>query len=368
MKLLICASEYYPNGSGIANVAYNVVEQLKKKGIKCTICSPTGPDIKIGSIGEYGRLSLLYFWYKVEKYFQKHETNYDIVWLHNPLFISKNPFNNFVVTIHSMPHGKLKEDSYSKFLHLYYTIASKIDEYCLDKIKKKTEFIVVDPKVGNELVKIGINEDQIINIPNGADLDLFKPIENKSLLRKRWGIPSDSIVLLSLGRVTVHKRPLELIKIFSELTEKIDNLTLIIGGDGELLGKAKKLAKEKSLDNIMFLGHVDHKNEAPFLYACSDYYILLSKYEGQPLTLLEALASGLKCIVSDIPNLRTIIENGNCGIVVDVQDENNATKHIFNYIKEDNLTHSLNARSYATQNFDWELIAQRYLEEFKKIS
>lgn len=37
MKLLICVSEYYPYGSGIANVAYNVVEQLKKRGVDCTV-------------------------------------------------------------------------------------------------------------------------------------------------------------------------------------------------------------------------------------------------------------------------------------------------------------------------------------------
>ena len=59
MKILICTSEYYPQGSGIANVAYNVVEKLKKKGITCEVCSPVGPDIKLGSEIKYGRLSLL---------------------------------------------------------------------------------------------------------------------------------------------------------------------------------------------------------------------------------------------------------------------------------------------------------------------
>jgi len=38
LKILVCTSEYYPQGSGIANVAYNVVEKLKEKGITCEVC------------------------------------------------------------------------------------------------------------------------------------------------------------------------------------------------------------------------------------------------------------------------------------------------------------------------------------------
>ena len=73
MKLLICASEYYPYGSGIANVAYNMVEQLKKMEIECTVCSPTG-DIKLGSsriIERFGIIGLLYYWHQVSRYFNK---------------------------------------------------------------------------------------------------------------------------------------------------------------------------------------------------------------------------------------------------------------------------------------------------------
>ena len=87
MKVLVCTSEYYPYGSGIANVAYNVVEQLKKMGIDCTVCSPTGPDIKLGSsklIEKLGIVGLLYYWYKVANHFKNND--YDVAWLHNPFF------------------------------------------------------------------------------------------------------------------------------------------------------------------------------------------------------------------------------------------------------------------------------------------
>ncbi|MDP3012641.1 MAG: hypothetical protein Q8M92_00270, partial [Candidatus Subteraquimicrobiales bacterium] len=63
MKLLICASEYpLDYSAGVGNVAYNVVEQLKKKGIDCIVCSPNG-DIKLGNsrmIERFGIIGLLY--------------------------------------------------------------------------------------------------------------------------------------------------------------------------------------------------------------------------------------------------------------------------------------------------------------------
>jgi 1,2-diacylglycerol 3-alpha-glucosyltransferase len=109
MKLLICASEYYPNGSGIANVAYNMVEELKKNGISCIVCSPTGPDIKLGNpklIKKYGIIGLLYYWNEVSKFLETNQNKFDVLWYHNPLFIKKCLDQNIVATIHTTYFGE----------------------------------------------------------------------------------------------------------------------------------------------------------------------------------------------------------------------------------------------------------------------
>jgi glycosyltransferase involved in cell wall biosynthesis len=100
-------------------------------------------------------------------------------------------------------------------------------------------------------------------------------------------------------------------------------------------------------------------------YACSDYYIMTSKYEGQPLTLLEAMSSGLLLSLSDIPNLE-IVEDANCGIIVDFSNIKRAKEEIISYLEEDNSNHSKNVREYALKNLDGGIIAGRYLDEFEK--
>jgi len=82
--------------------------------------------------------------------------------------------------------------------------------------------------------------------------------------------------------------------------------------------------------------------------------------------LLEAMASGLPCIVSDIPALR-IVEEARCGIVVDFNNVETAASQIIEYLGADNTNHPRNAREYAVSNLDWEIIARRYLREFEKL-
>ena len=360
MKLLICTSEYYPCGSGIANVVYNVVKHLEKMGFDCTICSPIGPDIKLGNpkmIENFGIIGLVYYWLQVSKYFKKNDFEY--VWLHNPLFLKNSPFKKSTVTVHSTNYGKVLRGMNPK---IYHKIATKIQIYSLKNSNKKARFTAVSKQVCKELNEMGISKDRMIYIPNGVDVDLFKPSDGKRMLRKNFGIPEDDLIILSLGRLSNAKQPHKLIEIFSSIEKEIENVTLVIAGNGELLETTKNLSKKNKLKNIIFLGHVDHKIEAPDVYACSEYYMMTSKYEGQPLTLLEAMSSGLSCIVSDIPSLK-IVEDADCGIVVDFKNVDRAAEKIIDYLKRDNPDHFKNSRSYAINNLDWKIIAKKYLEE-----
>lgn len=335
-------------------------------GVDCTVCSPTGPDIKLGSsklIEKSGIIGLLYYWYRVSKYFK--ENDFDVTWLHNPLFLSNNPFQRSLVTIHSTYYGKMIQEVNPK---IYYKFASKIERYCLNKTNEKVKFTAVSLQTCKELEEIGINKERMTPVPNGVNINLFRQSNNKQILRKKFNIPKDDLIILSLGRLTEAKQPLKLIEVFSMIEKEMKDVTLVIAGKGELLGKTKEFAKQKKLKNVKFLGYVNYEKEAPDLYACSDYFIIVSMYEGgEPvLTVAEAMASGLPCIVSDIPNLR-FIEGAKSGIVVNFSNEEKAAEEIIEYLKRDNSDHSKNAQEYAVNNLDWKMIAGRYLDEFEKV-
>ncbi|UGV40036.1 glycosyltransferase family 4 protein [Methanococcoides orientis] len=363
MKMLVCASEYYPHGSGIANVAYNVVEQLKKKGIECTVCSPTGPDIKIGSpklIQNFGIIGLLYYWYKVSKNFETND--FDVIWMHNPFLLNGSPYKKCVVTLNSTYYGKmvnkLPPSNYNK-------VVSRIEKFCLNRMNQKAKFTAVGQGICNEMEDSGVNH-KINYIPNGVNINKFKTTFNKNLLRKKLELPLESTIILSVGRLVELKRTKKMIEIFGKLQEKLPDITFVIAGDGELFESLVDYTEKYKIKNVNFLGHI--KENLPDLYACSDYYITASKYEGggPTLAIAEAMATGLPCIVSNIQNLK-FIEDIDAGIVVDFDKTEEAINKINQYLQKDNSNHSQNAKKYSTNNLNWDLIANQYLEEFKQV-
>lgn len=178
----------------------------------------------------------------------------------------------------------------------------------------------------------------------------------KLFLREKLGLPKHDLILLSVGKLKEQKQPLKLIEVFSLIEKDLDNSTLVIVGKGDLLNKAKDFARRRGVERIIFSGYV---KETKYYYASADYYIMASSYEGQPLTLLEAMSSGLPCIVSDIPNLR-FIEDIPCGIVVSFNDPDECSKKILRYITKDSRTDGLNGRHYCLNHASWQKIALKY--------
>lgn len=369
MRLLVCTTEYFPHGAGIANVVYNIVEQLKGMGVECTVCSPTGPDIELGDralIQKTGLGGLLDYWHQASRQFK--ENDYDAVWLQNPFIVAGNPFRRCLVTMHSTYHGSSTHGVGNLPFHLYKSFVAHVERYCLTRMPPDALFSGVGQPVCDELATIGIPRDRITFIPNGVDTRRFCLRSDRRAIREKFGIPRDGAVLLSVGRLTYQKQPLALIETFSHLEERPGDLTLCIAGRGELLEKAKNLAREKGLRRVLFLGYVDDR-DLPDLYACADYYIMASKYEGgmPPLTLAEAMAAGLPCIVSDIPHLG-IVRDAGCGIAVDFDDSEAASADILDYLGSDHPDHGVNARNCATRSLDWSIIAGEYLQIFEGIS
>jgi 1,2-diacylglycerol 3-alpha-glucosyltransferase len=266
------------------------------------------------------------------------------------------------VTLNGVSNRKF---SSSRFLRQYKRVSAKIESYCLNRFDPSTRYSCVSQTVCNELKTMGIPENRITCIPNGVDIARFCPRDNKSAIRSKFGLSKDDTVILSVGRLTHQKQPHTMIEVFSHLEKGLGDVTLCIAGKGELLEETKDLAEKIGLRKVLFLGYVDDR-DLPDLYACADYYIMTSKYEGLPLTLLEAMASGLPCIVSDIPNLG-IVRDADCGIILNYGDVSSASDQILDYISNGHSDHSQKARRYALEQLDWHLISKQYFKKFLEI-
>ena len=237
LNLFVGLHEYPPYRGGIGNVVYNIVKRLEEKGIQCTVCSPFGPDITLGSaqmIEKLGVLGLLYFWHEVAEHLNKKENEYDMVWLHNPLIFETAPLENALITMHTTYYGFLKSGIKPS---IYYWITSKIESNCLRKMKQ-CYMTGVSPVVCRELEDIGMSKDNIKFIPNGVDCARFRPSQEKSSLREKFKLPKDDILILSLGRLSDQKQPLKLIQLLSLIEKENNDVTLAMAGEECELSKS----------------------------------------------------------------------------------------------------------------------------------
>lgn len=155
-------------------------------------------------------------------------------------------------------------------------------------------------------------------IPNGVNVERFFPVSevNKYKARQRLSLPEASRIWISVGHLSSRKDPLFLIEQWKKyFGESKENVLLFLGG-GEL-EKECKLEMPRS-GNIIIKGRVN--NVADYLQA-SDYLVSASKAEGLPNTVIEALACGLPCLLSDIaPHKEVVSMNKNIGGVFKLGD------------------------------------------------
>ncbi|EJL6296917.1 glycosyltransferase, partial [Vibrio cholerae] len=163
-------------------------------------------------------------------------------------------------------------------------------------IMKNIDMIVGVSNAVSKNLRDSFKLNNVICINNGVDTERYKPLsfkKDKELLRDHFSFPKDKKIFISTGHLSARKSPQFLIEGFIKSSLK-DSILLLVG-DGEL--KQFLVEKYKDEKSIIFLGRSDRVSE---LLQLSDYYVSCSVSEGLPNSVLEALSSGLPCVLSDI--------------------------------------------------------------------
>ncbi len=158
------------------------------------------------------------------------------------------------------------------------------------------------------------NNGNVYYIPGvGIDTTFYKTVKiDKKIKREQLGLNQDDLVLICAGRLDANKNNSTLIKAIS-LIENV-KIHLLVCGDGVEKDKLLELAKELNIENqIHFLGL---RNDMIDLYKCADIFVMASYREGLSRSIMEAMASGLPCIVSNIRGNIDLIKNNKGGYVV----------------------------------------------------
>lgn len=224
------------------------------------------------------------------------------------------------------PHGWAFNMRCSKKKKTIYAAIEKIAAPFCDKI-----ICISDAEKQSALDKNICKENKLQIIFNGVDVDAYKDEEHGVVKRADLGIPDDAFVVGMVGRVSPQKAPDVFVRMAKLVNDKILNSHFIIVGSGMLERKIREYAlKQGFSDKLHITGWVDNPMSYVELF---DVGCLLSRWEGFGLALPEYMMAGKPIVATNIDAIPNIINDGENGLLVNVDDADgasNAVNRIFN--------------------------------------
>ena len=166
--------------------------------------------------------------------------------------------------------------------------------------------------------KYGVGTDELfVTIHTGIDPHPYRQPVDKAEQKESLGIPANAQMVGTVGRLNLQKSPIDFVRMAGLIHERLKDVHFVWIGTGPLCDPAIQLSADLGLDGLMhFTGH---RADVPVLLQCMDCFVLTSLWEGFPLVLLEAVASGVPVVATNIPGNDEIIRSGVDGWLVPVQ-------------------------------------------------
>lgn len=243
-----------------------------------------------------------------------------------------------------------------------YNWNRKKEIYC------KSSLIVCTPsKWLYQKAKISIlNAKDVHYIPNGVDINIFKPQE-KDRIRKKIDLPNDELLLLyaaNKGSKSPWKDYNTVIESAEKIAEQLypEKIRLINPG------YINKVEKKNNLI-VHSLPYVSSEKEIAKYYQAADLYLHAANAENLPLAILEAMSCGIPVVASNVGGIPEIIEDGKSGFLVKPNDPLGMADRAVTILKDDNLYSVMCKRSREIIENDYSLdtMLNRYDELYQSV-
>jgi glycosyltransferase involved in cell wall biosynthesis len=180
-------------------------------------------------------------------------------------------------------------------------------------INHSVEQVIAVGQETAEAQKIRLGSKKIIVIPNAVEAPGETPASRIRALRQELGVAQESPLLLSVGRLEPQKGMDDLILAFKQLLVSYPDARLVVAGIGSLHAQLNREIQEAGLESkVQLLGLRD---DVPELLAACDLFVSASRWEGLPVSVLEAMAAGKPVVATRVGDLPQVILEG-MGVLV----------------------------------------------------
>ncbi len=229
------------------------------------------------------------------------------------------------VKLFTIAHGWVSKTAKLK---LYQTLDKLIFRF-FDKV------VLVSEKQFRELGSLGLDKEKVEVINNAVDIERFSfKGPSRSLLTDLDIDPGDKKIGFA-GRLSKEKGVDSALKIFKEVLREVPDALFVVVGDGPDHQILKQQAEQMGISSrVIFTGY---RKDMKAIYSILDVYLSCSQHEGLPNSVLEAMASGVPCVLSDIPGHSDIVLDGENGFLIDPSKVENSTARLLSLLDDSSL-------------------------------
>lgn len=234
-------------------------------------------------------------------------------------------------------------------------------------------FVALSEEMTEEFEKAGVPRRRIYAIPNGVDVQTFRPAEpvERTALRRRLDLPDGKLVVYT-GRLVTYKGLPVLLRSWEQLQRERAGATLVLVGEGggdmhACDAELRDFVRERGLDpSVRFTGAV--ANVADFLRA-ADLFVFPTMDEAFGLSLVEAMACGLPVVTTAVGGIRDFLVDDQNGVVVPVGDVEALRNALLRILAGGPAVEAIGraARETAVGRFSLDTVADLWLQAFESV-
>jgi glycosyltransferase involved in cell wall biosynthesis len=240
-------------------------------------------------------------------------------------------------------HGHVLEGYFSAAMTSVFITLERLLARTTDRI------VAISPAIERELrddFRIG-RAGQYRVVPLGFDLSAFAAVDDAARVQARrdLAIPDAAEVISTVGRLTAIKQHRLFLETIARVAATRPQVVALIAGDGELRGDLEAYAAQLNIvDRVRFLGW---RRDLATIYAATDVFLLTSRNEGTPVALIEAMASGVPGVSTDVGGVKDVITSNDVGVRVPNGDPGTLAAPIARYLGDRELRRQSGQRARA---------------------
>lgn len=244
----------------------------------------------------------------------------------------------------------------------FYALVDKVTLLRFDRIVAVSEEV-------RQRCRVGLfRKSSIPVIANGVAVEPPAPAGWRAELRLQLGIPSTSLIVGCVARLTPEKGHCHLLRAFASLKGKSSRpMALLLLGDGEESKDLKDLCRQLEIaDQVFFLGH---REDVPALLAEMDLFVLPSLSEGLPMALLEAMAAGVPVVATAVGGVPEALDQGRAGLLVPSADPGALATAMARLAENADERHALarSGRHRIAAAYSREIMTEKYEKEYRDL-